>query len=206
MISFEATSFGQAWLKSMSHIMQTGSLVYDEDIRLKEICNLGFRIDSISEDDIIIQKYANQERINLLKRKYATKGLVPPYTIDYGSLIYDNNGVDQIEWVVNKIKKKPETKQGTIALNKPGDNQIPCLSLMNFKYRNDKLLMTVVYTTQNVFSSQPGNLLALRQIQKNVAANIGVEMGHVELLVLSAHIYESDFKEVEAILKATELH
>jgi len=203
MISFEEYSLGQVWLRSMTHIMRTGSFVYDDDVRLKEVCNLIIRIDSISEDDSIIQNYANQERITLLGKKYATQGLVPPYTIDYGSFIYNKRGVNQIEWVIGQLKKKKETKKANIVLNIEGDDQLPCLSLIDFKYRNEKLNMSVVYRSQNVFASQPGNLLALRKIHNDVATNLCAEIGHMVLHIMSAHIHEPDFVEVERIISAT---
>jgi thymidylate synthase len=64
-----------------------------------------------------------------------------------------------------------------------------------------KLNMTVVYRSQNVFASQPGNLIALRAIQEYIAKGLSVSLGVVELVVISAHIYERDFQSVTDILK-----
>lgn len=60
--------------------------------------------------------------------------------------------------------------------------------------------MNVVYRSQNIYWSHPGNMLALRQIQKDVADELNLKMGKVDLVVFSAHIYESDFDRVKEII------
>lgn len=75
--------------------------------------------------------------------------------------------------------------------------------MIDFKYRNGRLDMSVVYRSQNIYWSHPGNLLALRQIQTDVARALGYELGVVELAVISAHIYKDDFIKVAKILGVT---
>lgn len=196
----EARTLGEAWIKAMKSVMDIGDDILDEDVSLREICNLYLHIDDISEDDILIKKYADYDRIQLMKEKYATCGLVGDYKIDYGSYIYNNNGVDQIQWVINRMNNKPETKSATITLHKPGEGMLACLSMLDFKYRNGKLNMTAVYRSQNIFWSHPGNMLALRQIQKDVAHALNWKVGKIDLIVISAHIYKRDFVRVKEIL------
>lgn len=102
--------------------------------------------------------------------------------------------------MINRIRKKPETKSATITLHKPGEDLLSCLSMIDFKYRNQMLDMTVVYRSQNIYWSHPGNMLALHCIQEDVAAALGYKIGKVDLAVISAHIYRSDFENVNKIL------
>lgn len=194
-------TLGEAWLKAMKTVMDLGEDIWDGDVALREVRNLYFAIEDITDKDSVLQKYADYDRIQLMKEKYATCGLVGDYKIDYGSYIYNNNGVNQIEWVINRIKHKPETKSATISLHKPGEEMLACLSMLDFKYRNGVLDMNVVYRSQNIYWSHPGNMLALRKIQKDVADELNLKMGKVDLVVFSAHIYESDFKRVKEILE-----
>lgn len=198
------TTEGRAWLAAMRAVMQRGKDILDEDVPLREVQNLYFTIEKIDEIDSILDKYANKERILLMKEKYATCGLVGDYKMDYGSRIYDNNGVNQIDWVIQRIKKKPETKSATITLHEPGESMLPCLSMLDFKYREGKLNMTVIYRSQNIFWSHPGNMLALHQIHQDVADALGYTLGKIELIVISAHIYASDFEQVDSILTDAE--
>lgn len=193
-------TLGEAWICAMQYIMQEGDMIYDNKEMLKEVRNLYITIDKITDSDPIVLRYADQNRVELMKQKYATCGLVGDYKIDYGSYIYNNNGINQIDWIINRIKHKPETKSATITLHKPGEDKLACLSLLDFKYRNNSLDMTVVYRSQNIFWSNPGNMLALQKIQNDVAIALGCNVGKVELVVISAHIYEDDFSKVNKIL------
>ena len=196
----EAATEGMAWLNAMKIVMKNGEDIWDEDVPLREVRNLYFTINDIEEDDPILARYADKDRIKLMEKKYATCGLVGDYKIDYGSYIYNNNGINQIDWLVDRIKNKPETKSATITLHKPGENMLACLSMLDFKYRSNKMDMTVVYRSQNIFWSHPGNMLALHHIHQDVANALGYKIGKVELVVISAHIYASDFEKVEHIL------
>ena len=196
-------TLGEAWLKTMKVVMNEGEDIWDEDVALREVRNLYITIDDIIDDDSVINKYADPDRVELMKKKYATCGLVGDYKMDYGSRIYNNHGINQIDWIVNRIKQKPETKSATITLHEAGDEMLPCLSLLDFKYRNGVLDMNVVYRSQNIYWSHPGNMLALRQMQKDVANELNYKIGKVELVVFSAHIYESDFKRVKEIIEDT---
>ncbi|MCX4378344.1 MAG: thymidylate synthase [Lachnospiraceae bacterium] len=196
-------TLGEAWLKTMKVVMNEGEDIWDEDVALREVRNLYITIDDIIDDDSVINKYADPDRVELMKKKYATCGLVGDYKMDYGSRIYNNHGINQIDWIVNRINQKPETKSATITLHEAGDEMLPCLSLLDFKYRNGVLDMNVVYRSQNIYWSHPGNMLALRQMQKDVANELNYKIGKVELVVFSAHIYESDFKRVKEIIEDT---
>lgn len=202
MITIKSTTLGNAWIAAMETVMAKGEDIFDEDVQLREIRNLYITIDTVSDSDPILRAYADHDRIELMKKKYATCGLVGDYKIDYGSYIYDNNGVNQIDWVIDRIRNKPETKSATITLHKPGEEKLACLSMIDFKYRNGLLDMSVVYRSQNIYWSHPGNLLALRQIQTDVAQALGYRLGVVELAVISAHIYKDDFIKVNTILEA----
>lgn len=200
MYIIEAENLGNAWLQAMKLAMTVGDEIYDEDRSLKEIRNLYVTLKNISEKDPILDKYADKNRIQLMKEKYSTCGLVGDYKIDYGSYIFNNNGINQMEWVKHRIINKPETKSATITLHRPGEEMLACLSLLDFKLREDRLHMNVVYRSQNIYASQPGNLIALKQIQEDLAKDIGKDVGDVELIVLSAHVYEDDYENVIKIL------
>ena len=202
MITLKCKSLGEAWIKAMRIVIHKGEIIYDDDVELKEVRNFYITIDEINDSDPMILKYADPDRVELMKKKYATCGLVGDYKIDYGSYIYNNNGINQIEWIIDRIKNKPPTKSATITLHKPGEEKLACLSMIDFKYRKNKLDMTVVYRSQNIFWSHPGNMLALRKIQHDVATALGYSMGTIELAVISAHIYEYDYDKVNNILDA----
>jgi thymidylate synthase len=188
----EEDSLGLAWLQALRLILREGQWTYDGPDRLLEVRPLIMRIGSVEEDDPILGDCADQDRIRLMLLKYRSCGILPGYWVSYGGLLYENDGVDQVAWVIDRLRSKPETKSATITMHRPGEVHLSCLSLLDFKQRDRELAMTAVYRSQNVFASQPGNVLALRRIQREVASQLGLRAGVFDLTALSAHIYERD--------------
>jgi thymidylate synthase len=176
--------------------------IVDGSDRLREVCNYVVTLDSIDPGEPLLRRFADSSRIQLMHRKYASLDVLPQYKISYGALLYDYQGVDQVNWAVRRLRGKRETKSATITFHTPGHSELSCLSLLDFKIRDEALCMTAVYRSQNVYASQPGNLLALRAVQERVAADVDAAVGGVTLLAISAHIYESDVGAATEIIRA----
>ena len=200
-----AESLGEAWLQCLELIVAEGEWIADDGERLMEINSFFASIGAINAGDEILARFADQDRIALMRRKYSFCGVLSQYKISYGKLLYDFNGVNQIEWVIDRLRRKRESKSATIALHAPGDAILSCLSLLDFKIRNEELQVTAVYRSQNAFASQPGNLIAIREIQSDVADSLCCIPGSVDLLVASVHIYERDLATVKNVLSESQV-
>jgi thymidylate synthase len=197
----EAESLGAAWLHCLGSVLESGSLVNDGPDVLKELCNVSMTIHSFLHCDRIVKRWCDPARIDLMKKKYTSCHILPQYKISYGKLLYENNGVNQIQWVIDRLQQKPETKSATISLHHPGEGVLSCLSLLDFKMRSHFLNLTAIYRSQNVFASQPGNAIALRETQEYVAGSLGCLVGSMNLVVISAHVYERDFTTAQKVLR-----
>lgn len=197
----DSDTLGVAWIKSIYVVLRHGKWIKDDSEKLIEFRNLYLKIKNIDELDPIIKRYADQNRIDLMKLKYKSCDIISNYKVSYGKLLYDNQGVNQIEWVINRLKYKPETKSATICLHIPGRQNLSCLSILDFKLRENLLYMNAVYRSQNIFASQFGNLIALNEIQKYVANHISYKIGYLNLIILSAHIYEHDIDKAEKVIR-----
>lgn len=73
--------------------------------------------------------------------------IVPELNASYGKRIFDQLGINQYEWVINHLHKKRETKSASISLLLPNDPgpSIPCLTVIDFKIRHDKLYMKALF-------------------------------------------------------------
>jgi len=197
---YSVRSLGEAWLLSIYLTLSNGEWILDGDTPLREFRLLHVVIDAIDDDDPVITRLADHNRILLMRRKYGSCGIVPPYKISYGKLLYDNEGVDQVSWLVERLRAKGETKAATITLHRPGETELSCLSLLDCKLRNGALDMLALYRSQNVFASQPGNLLALRNLQCHIAKEVGATVGLFALYAASAHVYEKDIEQARQVL------
>jgi len=197
----DTDTIGECWLNSIRMVMLNGVDFYDEDVKIKEIRGLVINVTNPQLDDKIINKYGDQKLIKHTLEKFS-KGVVMhnrPFT--YGDRIYNHYGVDQFEWLVNRLKQKIETKSATIGLLIAGDNSpnLPCLVTIDVKIRDNKLELQFFFRSQNIFGRQYANLLALVKLQQDLSQECHVDIGHLKGYVASAHIYEYDFKDANLL-------
>lgn len=190
-------TIGECWINSIKTVMQNGNEYFDEDVKIREILGLNIEITNPNIEDVIISKYGDQYVINKMLNKFS-KGVVMndrPFT--YGECIYNKNGIDQFEWLANRLNSKRETKSATISLLSAGDNNpnLPCLTTIDAKIRDKKLILQFFFRSQNIFGRQYANLLALAKLQLNLAQRLSVDVGLLMGYVASAHIYDYDFEQ-----------
>jgi len=201
MNSISVDTIGEGWINSIKTVIQNGKEHFDEDIKIKEILGLNIEIKNPDIEDEIITKYGDENVISKMLKKFS-KGIVMddrPFT--YGECIYNKNGVDQFEWLVNRLISKKETKSASIGLLTEGKNgaNLPCLTTIDFKIRDNKLILQFFFRSQNIFGRQYANLLALVKLQNDIAKRCAVEVGSFKGYIASAHVYEYDFEQANLI-------
>lgn len=193
----KAKTIGECWINSIKAVMKYGHEYFDEDTKIKEILGLSIEIATPDTKDEIISKFGDQYVIDKMLKKFS-KGIVMedrPFT--YGECIYSKNGIDQFEWLVNRLISKKETKSATIGLLTEGHNgaNLPCLTTIDIKIRNNKLILQFFFRSQNIFGRQYANLLALANLQHELARRCLVDIGSIKGYISSAHIYNYDFAQ-----------
>lgn len=221
-------TLGEAWLFGLNQVMTNGEETQDQavvardialdqgraalllaqyeapsdntklNLRLKEIFGHFVCIETASVDDPVIDEFADRQRIDYTRKRYG-QDCGPG---GYGEFIYGEDG-EGLDRIVNKLRQNPMSKSAVV--NAPNSwsancGKPPCLTAVDFKIREDELLMTAMYRSQNVFTKQPGNILALRDLQGTIADRVEVPAGRINLFAASAHIYEPDWATAETIL------
>jgi thymidylate synthase len=184
-------TFADAWVECLRMVVRDGRDGFDEDRRLRELLNITLSAASCNYDDFV-SAGADVDRMALMIRKYGAQSVLPEYRVSYGALFRDHMGVDQVSWLVRRLRSKPETKSATIGFHIPGGTELSCISLFDCKLRDQLLHVNAVFRSQNVFGSQPGNVLALSILQHELARELDVGVGTITLHILSAHIYADD--------------
>ncbi len=208
MNSIHAKTIGECWVQCIRSVMEHGGSHYDEDVQLKEILGLTVEVSDPRMDDEIIDEYGDGAIVQHTLDKFSKGAVMPDRPFTYGARIYDNEGVDQFEWIVQRLLTKKETKSATICLLTPGnkDANLPCLTTVDAKIRNHKLELQFFFRSQNIFGRQYANLVALVKLQHDIANRCSVEVGGLRGHVASAHIYEYDFKEAESMIKGEKVN
>lgn len=195
--SFER--FADAWIACLRQVALNGVIVRDNDVKLRESLNVSLSARSCDVESLAALG-ASEARVSLMVQKYSSLSVLPEYDLSYGALFRDHCGVDQVAWITERIVANRDTKSATIGFHLPGSSQLSCISLVDCKLRGDLLHLSAVFRSQNIYGSQPGNAVALRKLQDEIAEKLDVRAGYLTLHIMSAHIYETDWNIVDEII------
>jgi thymidylate synthase len=126
----------------------------------------------------------------------------------YGPRLRTWGVTDQVEYVVNLLKKDPDTRRAVISLydagidSKPGKD-IPCNNWLHFLKRGNKLFLSVAIRSNDVIWGWSGiNQFEWSVLLEIVAKLVGCEVGAITYFVGSQHIYEKHFGRMTKIISA----
>ncbi len=124
----------------------------------------------------------------------------------YGERIYNFKGINQIQWAIDRLNKNPTSKSVSIGILMPERDtkaeHVPCMSLIDFKKRNGKLNLTVVFRSHDYEKKALPNFIVLGQLLEQVCDATNSEVGRLICHSISAHIYESDFETVHRVINS----
>ena len=122
----------------------------------------------------------------------------------YGERIFEHDGINQINSVIERIKKNRNTRRAVVStwnVNKDTlSNKSPCLDFIQFVVQ-DGLYMTAYFRSNDMFKAWALNAFALRMLQFYVSRQTGILPADLTIISSSAHIYESDFRNAENLAK-----
>ena len=201
-------SIGEAWLESCRYIFRDGHPMEDEGKMLREMLHFVLEIKNPKEDDKIIEKYADKAMIEWMLSNFFEQKMVPELKngLSYGTRLFNYNGKNQVEWVIEKLKQKPESKSATITMLMPNQDvgYIPCVSMLDFKIRGGRLMVVAMCRSLDFGSKVYANMIALHRLQQMISKRLDVPSGELVIYVVSAHIYDDDYNKIKAILEKTE--
>ncbi len=203
------------WKQTLKFVFEKGKDFTDEDGRLcREVLNLLIRVEEPYKDttdpiDILNRfktwKYPPLNEIEsvILKNKLAID-----YEYSYGPRLFNfNKKVNQIEdFVIPLLSADRTSRRGSVSLWDPNEDcslvkkNIPSLMVIDFKLRNNKLNMTAVIRSNDMFFGWPANVYQLFVLQSYIAKKLKCEVGSLDTFSNSAHIFEDQFKYIQEIL------
>ena len=193
----KAATLGECWADSVNQVMTHGEEQFDEDVALKELLGLSIHVERPSIHDDFIARYGDNQVIEKMLKKFSKGVIMSDRPFTYGQLIYDNGGIDQFEWLIERIFAKPASKSATVSLLTAGSKSLnlPCLTTLDAKLRNGELHLQFFFRSQNVLGRQYANLLALAQLHQKLSERCGCAIGTMKGHIASAHIYSYDYTD-----------
>jgi thymidylate synthase len=195
---------GSNWVNYCKAVFEQGSDFYDESEKIKELLDVFLIFESFDPNDPIFQKFTDSKLTELYRRKMVSQEIIPELGVSYGKRLYNQMGIDQVKWLTDRLKRKPETKAATISLLLPEDPgpRIPCLAVVDVKIRAGKVNLTCFYRSQNA-SRGYGNFIGIHDLHQKIAGELSLPLGEMKIFISSAHIYEKDFPFITDLIAKT---
>lgn len=124
----------------------------------------------------------------------------------YGYLIQKAHGFDQVEKVVEILRKDPTSRRAKININLPNPavdttKDEPCTMSLHFMIRKNNLDCTVVMRSNDIWFGLPYDVAFFTELQKRIADELGVGYGWYTHFAVSLHMYNRDAKKLAEIVE-----
>jgi thymidylate synthase len=203
------------WLRLLNIISRYGRIKttrYAKENELKEILNLVAVVREENINNPYLPHYFpfTKRDLDVYYPQVLSAKKIPGIAYTYGQRLRDNDGVDQVQEVIELIKRRPFSKKmamftanvshdwGRSTIDK-GDT--PCLTQVICSIQDNKLIMTTHFRSQDMVHGWPRNVFSLLKLQELIAKETGYERGQFCMITHSAHMYSDDFTLVDNILK-----
>jgi len=208
-------SLFNAWVRLLTEIKMFGILKgseYNEKQleRLNIIVSLGlygrkYELEKEFDEFIKLEEFEKH-----LSRYFIDK---KPEGVDYtyGERFLNYNNLNQLQYMINKLSKNPETRRAIMITWNPNidmhSNDPPCVISIEGIIQGKYLNLTEYIRSNDMFRGWPLNMYALIRIGEyivneiNKRTNKGYELGIVTTISASAHVYEHDFPYMEKVLE-----
>ena len=191
-------TIGDAWIEIAARILAEGRDSMYDGLVIRELIMTTLHVSDPHSRDPLIDRLADPERMRWMHANFTD----PAQVVELGGADsyatrlynYDHRSINQIEWVIEKLKRDVASRSATITTFQPltDTTYIPCISLLDF-FIQGRSLDLVVYAHSIDFGTKGfANLVELAFVQEHVAKELAMEMGHLTLIVKSAHIYDAD--------------
>jgi len=204
----EADTIGAAWLAVAQRILEDGDESTYDAASILELERVTLSIAHPASADAIVAELGDPERLAWMHSNFTEHDLVAALgdARSYASRLYDYaaTGRDQVQWVIDRLRSDPTSRSATITTFEPllDTTYIPCVSLLDFWVSGGRLA-AIVYAHSIDFGAKGyGNLVELAFLMERVAEGVGLEVGPLDFVVKSAHIYAPDFELMRTVLSA----
>lgn len=197
MYTIEAETPGILWQNAARKVYDEGSEVMDGQEHLKELLNVMLICSKPMGNDAILDKLADKKMIEFMLGNFMKTEPVLDWGYSYGVRLFNYNGVNQIEKIINKLKNNKESKSATIDLMDPlkDGKHVPCICTLDFKIRDNKVQCSAFFRSQDAGKKIYADIISLGALTNMVAKGTNLEAGILHIFIASLHIYEKDVND-----------
>lgn len=118
----------------------------------------------------------------------------------YGYILFKKYGFDQLQQIVELLKKDPESRRAVLNISDPSIDRIntkdmQCTIAIQFLIRNNELHETVYMRSNDVYYGLPYDYIFFVSIGKYVASKLNIPFTLYTHNATSLHMYTKDFSK-----------
>ena len=206
----------EGWKRALATILRHGSDFVDENKRVcRELLNLTVEVDK-PEQDIARPihvlnsfQYWEYPPLEEIAQVMLLHKLAPDYSYSYGPRAFNfQNRTNQIrQFLIPLLKELPNSRRAVVSFWDPVEDSnilkrdVPGLVMLDFKLRNNRLNITAVVRSNDMFFGWPANVYQIYTMQDYVRKHLGCKLGHLATFSTSAHIFQDQFQYIRKVLK-----
>ena len=122
----------------------------------------------------------------------------------YSERLQNYQGRNQLKDIINRLKQDIGTNRAVaVTFNPFIDNErddIPCLQLIQALVRNDKLILSVYFRSNDLYGAFPSNMMFLTYLGMKISNELKVEFDYIDYHCSSLHIYETDYEQALKVI------
>lgn len=128
----------------------------------------------------------------------------------WGRLTRYRQKVDQLKFVIHRLRDKPHSKQLScvtfdpevdIQPHRPFNPLMPCMIAIDVKFRNGKLNLFAMFRSHDFGRKAYGNYIGLGRLLNLLSHETGYDIGEVVCYSVSAHIRAKEFDSIVSLLE-----
>lgn len=179
-----------AWLFIMQSILNsTMSEVVEDYIELRNY-SISFTSENCEElltDKRIMNDYEEMRKVffsqeeNIFGHNYS-KTLIGPKM----------GKETAIEDIIQLLRKSQMSRKAVLTFLPYGDEKVPCINVIHFLLRNNKLEISYFARGQDIYRKFPCDAMCIIEYGRLIAKKLDVEISYITATITSAHIYQKD--------------
>lgn len=122
----------------------------------------------------------------------------------YSERLQNYQGRNQLIDIVNRLKQDMGSNRAVaVTFNPFIDNErddIPCLQLIQALVRDDKLILSVYFRSNDLYGAFPSNMMFLTYLGMKIANELDVKFDYIDYHCSSLHVYETDYEQALKVI------
>jgi thymidylate synthase len=123
----------------------------------------------------------------------------------YGPRLLSFDGVNQIESLIQALRRNPASRRAVIQLFDHRDvverhADVPCTCTLQYLLREKRLSAITYMRSNDVFLGLPHDLFCFTMLQELIARSVGAELGSYHHMVGSLHMYDQNAEDLATFL------